>query len=73
MTIDDIIERLQKACTKAGDQRSWAAEHNISGVLKRRKPGDKILNALGLERVTTYRYLKPIGDRAQTQSAAALN
>jgi hypothetical protein len=64
MTIDDVIKALQKACAEAGDQKTWAATNGFSGahvsdVIKRRRdPGERILAALGLERVTTYRKLR---------------
>jgi hypothetical protein len=64
MTIEDVIKALQKACAEAGDQKTWAAAHGLSGayisdvIRGRRDPGERILTALGLERVTTYRKLR---------------
>lgn len=61
LTEDEIMERLQAAITETGSQRSFADKHQISlqyinDVLrKRRKPGQKILDALGIERIVTYR------------------
>jgi hypothetical protein len=65
MTADEVRVLLREACRKAGSQSAWAEEHNVSGsyvsdlVHGRREPGDKVLAALGLERVAvTYRRLK---------------
>lgn len=61
LTEHDIMERLRAAITAAGSQRSFADQHKISlqyvnDVLRgRREPGQKILDALGIERVVNYR------------------
>lgn len=64
MTIDQVKEFLRKECAKAGGQAAWAKAHGISpsyvsdAMQSRREPGDKILDALGLVRVVTYRKAK---------------
>ena len=64
MTADEVRALLREACRKAGSQSAWAEEHDMSTTLVsdvirgRREPGDKVLAALGLERVVTYRRLK---------------
>ena len=65
MTTDDVRDLLRRAISITGEQKAWADANHISqayvsDVLARgREPGKKILNALGLERVTTYRRVKP--------------
>lgn len=57
----DIKEVLKKECEKAGGQAAWAALKDISpayvsDVLSgRRDVGEKILTALGCEKVITYK------------------
>lgn len=57
----DVIDRLRVAIDASGSQAAFAAQHAISlqyvnDVLRgRREPGQKILDALGLERVVGYR------------------
>jgi hypothetical protein len=53
---------LLRACAKAGGQKTWAeargmSQQHVSDVLnRRREPGPKVLDALGLEREEqTYR------------------
>lgn len=59
----DVRYLLNVACN--GNQRTWAIEHGVSPqyvndtVRGRREPGAAILKALGLERVTVYRQVKP--------------
>jgi transcriptional regulator with XRE-family HTH domain len=59
----DIRERLRAAVAAAGSQQAFARQCDISAqyindVLRgRREPGQKILTALGVERVVTYREL----------------
>lgn len=59
MTADDVREKLRKAVD--GNASAWArplgiSQAYVSDVLAgRREPGDKILQALGLEKVVTYR------------------
>jgi hypothetical protein len=60
-TEDEIMEQLRGAIAAAGSQRAFADQHQIAlqyinDVLRgRRKPGQKILDALGIERVVSYR------------------
>jgi hypothetical protein len=57
----DVINRLREAIHAAGSQKSFARQHHVSlqyvnDVLhRRREPGQKILDALGIERVVSYR------------------
>lgn len=61
LTEDDIRARLRAAIDAARSQQTFARQHGISAqyindVLNgRRKIGEKILDALGLERVVIYR------------------
>ena len=61
MNEQDVLDRLRAAIEQAGSQRAFADQHGISlqyvnDVLhKRREPGQKILDALGIERVVIYR------------------
>jgi DNA-binding transcriptional regulator YdaS (Cro superfamily) len=67
MTADDVLALLARECEKAGSQSAWAKAHGLSApyvsdVLKRRRePGRGILDALGIEKVVTYRKAKPAG------------
>ena len=62
----DIADRLRAAIRTAGSQRAFARQHGIStqyvnDVLRgRRELGQKILDALGVERIVTYQE-KPVG------------
>jgi hypothetical protein len=64
LTETQVIERLRAACEAAGGQRAFALAHKftpayVHDVLHRRRPpADRILDALGLERVTIYREKK---------------
>jgi transcriptional regulator with XRE-family HTH domain len=68
MTKDQVIEQLRVAVAILGTDRSgqavFAKRHGMSqqyinDVLNgRRDPGPKVLAALGLERVTTYRRVR---------------
>ena len=55
------MARLQAAIAAAGSQQAFARLHGISAqyvndvVSERRPMGEKILNALGVEKVVTYR------------------
>lgn len=57
----DVVSALLAAVREAGSQSEWARTHGVSvqyvnDVLRgRRGPGDSILNALGFERVVSYR------------------
>lgn len=54
MTDDDLRQRLQAACDKAGSQAAWAKANGlraqyVSDVLhERREPSPKLARALGL-------------------------
>ena len=60
LTETQVIERLRAACEAAGSQRAFAQAHQftpayVHDVLHgRRPPADRILDALGLERVVIY-------------------
>jgi hypothetical protein len=57
--LDDVVALLKKRC--GNDQRAWAKQHGMSqqyvnDVLRfRRLPGDKITQALGLEKALLWR------------------
>lgn len=61
MTEDEVIEQLRAAIADAGSQRAFAEKHGftpgyVSDVLKgQRGLSDRILAAIGVERVVTYR------------------
>ena len=61
LTEQDVIARLQAAIAAAGSQTAFAQQHGMSdqyvsdAVRGRREIGRKILDALGLERVVSYR------------------
>jgi transcriptional regulator with XRE-family HTH domain len=61
----DILGRLRAAVRAAGSQQAFAEQHHISAqylsdVLRgRREAGVKILDALGIEKVITYREKHP--------------
>ncbi len=65
MTKDRVVAALRAACAEAGSQQAWASKSGLSigyvcNTLKgRRKPGAKLLAALGIERVVTYRRIGP--------------
>jgi hypothetical protein len=60
---DDVVALLRKQCGK--NQKAWAKKHGISqayvnDVLRFRKlPGDKITQALRLEKAILWRRIKP--------------
>jgi DNA-binding transcriptional regulator YdaS (Cro superfamily) len=68
MTLDALCRLLAAECYSAGSQAAWAKKHGmspayVSAVLRKvRPPGEKLLLALGLERVTrtvtTYRRVR---------------
>ena len=64
MNLQEVIERLRRACRQAGGQNHWARRHGlsqayVSDVLTGKKPpGPRLLAALGLRLVTTYRPVK---------------
>lgn len=61
LTEIQVIERLRAACEAAGGQKAFAELHRLTpgyvgDVLHgKRPPADRILHALGLERVMIYR------------------
>jgi hypothetical protein len=61
LTETQVIERLRAAVDATGGQKAFARAHNftpayVHDVLHgRRAPADRILEALGLERVVIYR------------------
>lgn len=56
-----VIERLRAACAAAGGQKAFAKVHGLTpgyvhDVLhSKRAPADRILAAIGVERVVIYR------------------
>ena len=64
LAVDDVLECLRYEIELAGSQREWGAKHgvaqpNISATLNRqRAPSRRILKAVKLEKVTTYRKVK---------------
>jgi len=64
MNKDQLLSRLKKLCDEAGGQKAWATANGVSQqyvndvLAGRREPGDAILNAMGIERVVTYRTKK---------------
>lgn len=69
MNEQDVLDRLRAAIELAGSQKRFAEQHGISlqyvnDVLrKRREPGQKILDALGIERFVNYREKENVPDR----------
>lgn len=61
MTEHEVIERLRAAIAEAGSQRAFAEKHGftpgyVSDVIKgQRGLSDRILAAIGVERVIDYR------------------
>ena len=61
MDQQDVIERLRAAIDAAGSQVAFAEKHGVSlqyvndVVRGRREPGQKILDALGIEKLVVYR------------------
>ena len=64
MNADDVRRALQRAIDKEGTATAWCAKHKIargyvSDVLSgRQEPGKAILDALGIDAMTTYRRIK---------------
>lgn len=60
LTETQVIERLRAACAAAGGQKAFAKAHGLTpgyvhDVLhSKRAPADRILAALGIERVVIY-------------------
>lgn len=65
MDVDEVLAALRTQIEAAGTAKAWADRQGvnpsyISDVLKKnRAPGPVILNALGLEKVVTYRVVAP--------------
>lgn len=65
MTNAEVLQLLRDEIQLAGSQIKWAKQNNlaqqyVSQVLRGEiKPGKKILNALGLSRVTSYTLQEP--------------
>lgn len=64
MVTDEVVTLLRKKCAASGSAKRWAEENKVSesyvsDVLRgRREPAASILDALGLERITTYRKVR---------------
>lgn len=62
----DVIGRLKAACRAAGSQRAWAERHGLSlgyvndVITSRIAPGEAVLRALGLAKVTKYVELRRV-------------
>jgi len=60
LTSLDVAGRLRAACRAAGSQQAWAQANGISPqyvcdvLTARREPGDSVLRALGLRKITRY-------------------
>ena len=61
MNADDVRRALQRAIDKEGTAAAWCKKHKIARgyvsdvVNGNQEPGKSILDALGLEAVTTYK------------------
>jgi hypothetical protein len=61
MTREQLLIFLRAECAKEGSQKDWAKAHGMSAVYVsdvlagRREPAGKLLEALGVERVISYR------------------
>jgi hypothetical protein len=64
MTRKEVLGRLREACDAAGSVKGWAARHGLhwayvyNVLLGKKRPAEKILESLGLERVVMYRERK---------------
>lgn len=73
MTLDDVLNLLLAECEKAEGRKRWAEAHKlspayVSDVLnRRREPGKKILTALGVEKVVSYRKVRAAAQRAKEE------
>lgn len=61
---DDVRQMIRDAVTEAGSQAEFARKagvsyQTVSVVLQGLTPGEKILDAIGIERVITYRRKAP--------------
>lgn len=72
MTDDEVRGILRSAVAQAGSQKKWAEKAKVSQayihdvLTGRRAPGDRILQALDLERVVIYRRRCAADQRADT-------
>lgn len=63
----DVIKRLAAECRAAGGSSAWARKAGVSAtyvsdvLAGKRAPGGRLLIALGIERVVTYREAKENG------------
>lgn len=64
MSIGQVKALLRRQCEKVGGQAQWARSNGVSAVYVsdvlagRRGPAGKLLTALSLERVISYRKVK---------------
>jgi len=63
LTEAEVRELLVAVCRVAGSQVVWAGKHGlspqyVSDVLHGKHPGSRMLSALGLERVESFRRLR---------------
>lgn len=71
MNKNTVINLLARECGRADGIRPWAGRHGIDHafvwrVLNGKKdPSDRVLDALGLERIVTYRKRKQANGRAK--------
>jgi len=54
MTVDEVRDLLRKACARAGSQRAWSRQHELSAsyvsdvLLGRREPAGRHLRGVGV-------------------------
>lgn len=64
MDADDVRKHLAKAIKREGGLRRWARKHMaepgyVSKVLSGQKePGESVCKPLGIEQITSYRWMK---------------
>lgn len=64
MTADDVRRLIERKCREAGGQKAWADQIKVSPTFLSevirgdRAPSQRILEPLGLKRVTVYRKVK---------------
>ena len=62
MELDEVLAVLRQEVEECGSQQEWArragvAQTYVSQVLKgKQRPGPTILDALGIEKVTQYKF-----------------
>lgn len=60
MTLDEVVALLRRECDALGGQKRWADTHGVSAAYvndvlqRRREPGHRILDGLGLEVCKVY-------------------